>query len=217
MPIVKKTIISTVSVILFLFFAPLGIVQGVWAKFVLRQNVTIDSLFIKDAYAVVLCSVEEALNSILPNAEEIRRETRILTEAQKMAIEERAKVTFDPRLDKEFSFFIGKVNGQVVGYVIKDTVKGNWGPIHYLLSLSPEGKIMDTVVLEYSEKRGRPIAKRRFLRQFKGKTINDRIRLKKDIRGITGASISSRGMTDGIRKSVHVFNEFYGKDIYAKK
>ncbi len=217
MRIVRKGIVSIISVIAFLFFAPLEIACNMWSRFVLRQDITISSSFIREAYAVVLCSVEEALHTLLPEAPEIKEEVRVLTAEQKQGIEEKAKVKLDPEIDKEFTFFIGSANGQIVGYVVKDTVKGKWGPIHYMLSLNKEGKIRDIIVLEYRERRGRPIARRRFLKQFVGKTTQDRIKLNKDIRGISGASISSRGMANGIRKLVHVFNEVYAKNIYAKR
>jgi Na+-translocating ferredoxin:NAD+ oxidoreductase RnfG subunit len=78
-----------------------------------------------------------------------------------------------------------------------------------MLSLDPAGKIVDVVVLEYKEKRGLPVAKGRFLKQFVGKTMQNKLKLRKDIRGVSGATISSRSMTNGIRKLVYVFNEFY--------
>jgi Na+-translocating ferredoxin:NAD+ oxidoreductase RnfG subunit len=209
MQIFKKTFIFIIGLIAFLVFYPLEIVYNLWHKFVLRQNNAIS--FVKEAYAVVLATVEEALKVILPDAQEIKEEIKVLTEEQKKAIEKEAKIKFDPELDKEFRFFIGAANGKVVGYAVEDTVKGKWGPIHYMLSLDPDGKIVDAMVLQYKEKRGRPVAKRRFLDQFVGKTINDKIALKKDIRGVSGATISSRGMTNGIRKLVYVFEELFKK------
>lgn len=217
MRITKKVFVSIVSIIAFVFFSPAAMIQSMWAKFILKQNVTITLGCIHEVYAVVLTTLEEALKSVLPEAQAITNEVILLTDAQRHIIEEKAHVTLDPELDREFSIFIGTANGQIVGYAIQDTVRGKWGPIYYLLSLSPKGEVLDTVVLEYREKRGRPIAKRRFLKQFRGKTVNDKVKLKKDIRGISGASISSRGMTNGIRKVIHVVNELYIKGMYAKK
>ena len=117
----------------------------------------------------------------------------------------------DPALDREFHFFIGRDAGRVVGYAVEDTVKGKWGIIRYILSIDPHGRVLDVMVLEYSERRGRPVAKRRFLKQFEGKTIHDKITLRRDIHGVSGATISSSSMTNGIRKLVHVFDELYVK------
>lgn len=217
MSICRKNIISAITFTAFIFFTPLEAAYNIWCKFVLKQNIAIASSFIKEAYAVVLSSVKEALRTLLPNALQIREEIKTLTEEQRMTIEKKAKVRFDPWLDKEFHFFVGTANKKVVGYAIKGTTKGKWGPIHYMLALDPDGKIIGVVVLEYKEKRGKPIAKRRFLNQFVGKTINDKIKLSKDIHAVSGASISSRGMARGIRKLVYVFDELYKKRDFEQR
>lgn len=166
---------------------------------------------IREAYAKVLTSAEKVLDRFLADADEVTEEVKVLTEDQKSAIAAKARVTFDPVFDREFSFFIGRQGGQVIGYAAKHAVKGKWGMIHYMIALDPDGTVREVKVLEYQERRGKPVAKRRFLKQFKGKTIQSRIKLRKDIHGVTGATISSRGMTDGVRKLVHVFHEFYVK------
>lgn len=211
MHIVRKSVISIISIILFLLFGPLEMANRIWCKFILKQNIAITQGFVKEVYAKVLCGVEDALKTMLPNAQNIKEEVKILTEEQKKIIWEKAEIEFDPELDKEFRFFIGTSNGHVTGYTLEDTVKGKWGPIHYMLALDPKGKITDAMVLEYQERRGAPVAGRRFLEQFMGKTINDKIKLKSDIKGVSGATISSRGMSNGIRKLVYIFNEFYGE------
>lgn len=206
---VGKTAITTIALALFLLADTLIVVRdpkndpAPWKS-------KVRSLFIvQEIYAKVLFSQQEALAKLLPDAQEIIEETRVLTDEQKEAIGEKAGIKFDPDLDREFHFFIGSANAQIVGYAVKDSVKGKWGLIHYMVSFDLDGKVNNVTVLEYREKRGRSVAKRRFLKQFFGKTINDRIKLKKDIDGVTGATISSRSMTNGIRKIVHIFSEFY--------
>jgi Na+-translocating ferredoxin:NAD+ oxidoreductase RnfG subunit len=84
-------------------------------------------------------------------------------------------------------------------------VVGKWAPIRYLVGLDLNGTVLQVIVLEYKEIRGRPVAKKRFLNQYKGKTIQDELMLRSDIDGVTGATISSRSMTDGVRKILHIF------------
>ena len=97
----------------------------------------------------------------------------------------------------------------MVGYALEDAVTGKWGPIHYLLGVDPGGKIRKIVVLAFKEKRGRPIAKPRFLRQFTNKTLKDPLKLRRDINGISGATISSQAITGGIKKLLYIFEEYY--------
>lgn len=158
-------------------------------------------------FADVLVTLEEALTQVLPSAETIEQKTVVLSAEQKRLIEQNAHIEFESQFDRKFQFYIGTSEGKIVGYAIPDTVHGKWGPIRYLLAVNPDGVVANVVVLEYQEKRGRPTAKKRFLRQYIGKGINDPIKLKKDIDGITGATISSRGITDGIRKLLYVFEE----------
>lgn len=175
------------------------------------------SWFVKDAHAVELMTLEEALKNIFPDTQKIEKEVKQLTAEQKSIIAQKAKIKFDPILDREFHVYIGRTNGQIVGYAIEDTVKGKWGPMHYMLSLDPAGKIKNVIVLEYRERRGKPVAKRRFLKQFIGKSIHSRLKLKKDIQGVSGATISSRGMANGIRKAIYIFNELYAQNLHAMK
>ena len=60
--------------------------------------------------------------------------------------------------------------------------------------------------------RGKPVAEKRFWGQFLGKGSGDPIRLQEDIRGVTGATISSKGITNGIRKLVHIFAMYYAAE-----
>lgn len=192
MCIVKETVILSLVLIVFLLLDPSGA-----------------SLNLREASAETLTTVSEALKDLLPDAQEIKEETKVLTHEQRQKISKEAKITFDPALDREFKVFIGMNDGAVIGYVMRSAVKGKHDLIHYMVSFDPNGQIQKVVILEYHEKRGKPVAKRRFLKQFKGKTINSRLKLRKDIDGVTGATISSRGMVNGVRKMVHVFNEFY--------
>ena len=164
---------------------------------------------VAEALAEVLERVEDVLRRNFPHADSFKEELKRLDQNQMRAIEEKSGVSLDPDRDKRFFFHIAQSGGQVLGYAVEDTVRGKWGPIHYLLALDPQGRVLDVSVLEYRERRGRPVAERRFLKQFIGKDTNSALRLQKDIQGVTGASISSRGVTDGIRKLVHVFQLFY--------
>ena len=171
-------------------------------------SITGELFFVGNAFANSLINLDEALQKNLPKASQIEKKTVLLSDEQKKSVEEKANVTFDPEFDKEFNFYTGRVNGQIAGYTAENTVQGKWGPIHYLVGFDLNGKITNIIVLSLNEKRGRPVAKPRFLNQFVGKTAKNQIRLRRDIQGITGATISSRSLTDGIRKMLYIFDEF---------
>ncbi|PIQ85312.1 MAG: hypothetical protein COV74_09360 [Candidatus Omnitrophica bacterium CG11_big_fil_rev_8_21_14_0_20_45_26] len=212
MAIVKRAAVSTVSLIAIFIFSPLTLVQNLWYKFALKQPVQISQGMHTMAYAEQLVTVEEALKAFMPDADQLTEDIQTLTEAQLADIEAKADLRLKYAYEKQHRFFIGKKDGQVIGYAAQDVVPGKWGPIYYMMLMTPEGAVQDVMVLAYEERRGRPVAKSRFLKQFYGKTVHDEIELMRDIKGITGASISSRGMTEGIRKMIHIFNVCYGKN-----
>lgn len=205
----KNGLSICLGVVLFFAFYPVKMASYIRKKIFVRNAQF--SLSLDEVYADTFCNVEDALKIILPNAQNIKEETKALTPEQKKSIAEAADIDFDSDLDKEYKFYIGEADGRIIGYAVEDTVKGKWGPIHYILAMDSEAKVGDVIVLELKERRGRPVKERKFLDQFLGKTKADPIRLRKDIKGISGATISSTGMTNGIRKIVYVFNELYKK------
>ena len=57
-------------------------------------------------------------------------------------------------------------------------------------------------VISYPWDRGRDVRKRAFTSQFEGKGPEDPIQLGKDIDAMTGATISSRVMAQGVRDTI---------------
>ncbi len=124
-----------------------------------------------------------------------------------MNIEQKVRIIFKDTHLKKIQFYIVKRSGQNIGLVFEDIVIGKWGPIHYLVGVDLKGKVIQVIILDYDEIRGKPIAKRRFLKQYKNKSSHDPVKLRQDIDGIAGATISSRSLTNGIRKLLFVFAE----------
>lgn len=153
-----------------------------------------------------LITHDEALEFIFGKDVQIEEKKVVLDEDTREEIEEEMGFNFDFKYDKEFDFFIGKKEGKIFRYAAIDIVAGKWGPITYIIGFTPEGKVYDLAIMSYSEIRGRPARKRIFLNQYKGKTIKSRLKLKRDIHGISGATITSRGMTHGVKKMLYVFN-----------
>ena len=203
----KKGFTIGLGVLFFLAFYPVRIAQYFYER--VFQGASAASIACIEVFAETFCTVEEGVKAILPEAQDVKEETKALSEEQKKSISAKANVEFDPEFDKEYHIYIGRANGQVAGYVFEDTVKGKWGPINYMMAFDADGRIKDVIVLGLKERRGRPIKERKFLDQYIGKSIRNPIKLNKDIKGIAGATISSRQMSNGIRKLVYVFNELY--------
>ena len=178
-----------------------------WFKTVLVLFAWVFFHFTTLTSAEELIRVGEALKQIYRDATDFDREAFVLTAGQIKAVEEKSGVTFGRGHSTDIQMYVARKNDQVLGFAFEDIIAGKWGPIHYLAGLDPRGAVLEVVVLDYQEIRGRPIAKKRFLRQYKGKSIGDPVQLRNDIDGITGATISSRSLTDGVRKLLYVFHE----------
>lgn len=112
-------------------------------------------------------------------------------------------------LDKDF--YIEECyneNNELVGLIIPSSCQGYAGEIEYLVAINTYVPITITSVKILSHKEtpglGANVTKEKFLSQFVGKTVSQLV-LKKEspegkIDGITGATITSRAITDSLRK-----------------
>jgi Na+-translocating ferredoxin:NAD+ oxidoreductase RnfG subunit len=172
------------------------------------------SLYAKDPE--ILLTEEQAIHQIFNGIAEIKSDSHTLQADQWQKLNELLKREYNSYLEKDldskFNFFIGfSVSGEVSHYALIDVVPGKWGPITYIIGITPEGKVKDLAVMNYLEKRGRPVKERRFLDQFVNKSSSDPLKLQKDIKAISGATISSRGMVNGIKKALALVDIFYIK------
>ncbi|MBI5779019.1 MAG: FMN-binding protein [Planctomycetes bacterium] len=160
------------------------------------------------AFAETFLTHEQALEFAFGKEAKSETEVKSLTPEQKTEFQKKLGFPFDPN-KTDFTFYKGLVNGEVVMYAYIDVVPGKWGPITYVIVITPEGKVRDMSVTELMERRGRPVKERRFLDQFIGKTTESNMVLNKDIKQVAGATISSTGMNNGVRKVLALFKHFY--------
>lgn len=97
-------------------------------------------------------------------------------------------------------------NDNVVGYGIMDNVKGKNQPITYMTIFDTLGDVLDVNILVYRESHGGEVQNESFRRQFRGKNSTSKLEVGKDIKSISGASISSRSITNGVKKIIKIFN-----------
>lgn len=83
--------------------------------------------------------------------------------------------------------------------------KGYSHPISMLIGMNMEGQLTGLKVLDYNESyrysRGDFVADPVFQAQFPGKPITDEFRLRRDIDGLSGATMTSFGITRGAREA----------------
>jgi Na+-translocating ferredoxin:NAD+ oxidoreductase subunit G len=124
--------------------------------------------------------------------------------------------SFKPVSGKK-EWFSAEKNGKVVAYVVPAESKGYGGKIKMLVAVTPEGKIIDFTILAHNETPGLGdnAGKLPFRSQFKDKESKD-LEVVKDkskennIQAMTGATISSKAVTKGIKEAVEQVTQFVG-------
>ena len=92
----------------------------------------------------------------------------------------------------------------LLGYCVESKVVSRSGPFRIRVLLDKQLYVQQVTVISYPWDRGRDVSKRVFTDQFKGKGPEDPIRLDKDIDAMTGATISSHVMTEGVRDTIRL-------------
>jgi Na+-translocating ferredoxin:NAD+ oxidoreductase RnfG subunit len=87
----------------------------------------------------------------------------------------------------------------LLGFAEVRNVKGKEQPITYLVAVDSAGATRDIDILVYRESQGGEVAYDSWRKQFRGKTTGDPIEIGKDIRNISGATISSNAVTRSVR------------------
>ncbi len=151
---------------------------------------------------------EEAAKVMLPNSASIRKETLRLDLSQKTLVEKRIGWKFP---ENSFDVYIGETNGEMDGYAVIQNTIGKHRPITYMVGVDPSGEVTNFEVLVYRESRGNEIATKRFNYQYEGKSVRDPIRLNRDIINITGATMSVRSASAGVKRVLVLVDEFYLK------
>ncbi|HEX7920853.1 MAG TPA: FMN-binding protein [Bradyrhizobium sp.] len=127
------------------------------------------------AYAVQYLSIEEAQKQAFPSATHF-------TEVQAGRV------------------WKAEAGGKVAGFFIFDRVIGKHLFIDYAVALTPGGAVHKVEILQYRESYGGDIRSPSWLAQFAGKTSGSALKINGDIRNISGATLSSTHVTEGVKR-----------------
>lgn len=91
-----------------------------------------------------------------------------------------------------------------LGLMVLDSVIGKFELIDYAVAIGNDGKICNVEILSYRESHGYEVRLPAWRKQFVGKGRDAKLRVSEDIANISGATISSTNVTDGVRRAVAV-------------
>lgn len=182
----------------------------------LKRYLTEDEL----NHAEVFMSEEEALKIVLPKSQRVRKEVIQLAQDRKDLIEQRIGWKFP---EQAFEVYIGETGDKIDGYAMVHNTVGKHKHMTYMVGVDAKGTCSDVELLVFREARGSEVGRKRFNVQYEGKTVLDPIRINKDIINITGATMSVRSISAGVKRVLVLIDEFYlkpagiGSDTLAAK
>jgi Na+-translocating ferredoxin:NAD+ oxidoreductase RnfG subunit len=147
--------------------------------------------------ASVFLSVQQAQAIMFPGAT-FTADFRTLTRAEISAIE---KASGTNVLNKQIR--VWKVS--TGGWFIADQVIGKHDYIPFAVALDESGAVKDVEILEYREAYGGEVKSDKWRAQFVGKNHDSALKLTDDIQNISGATLSSKHITDGVRRLVATY------------
>lgn len=144
------------------------------------------------AGATVYLSLAEAQRILFPGAS-LTPLTVTLTSDQVAAIEAESGVNVRSRHVRAWKASSG-------GWLIVDEVLGKHEFIPIAVAIDRSGAVRGIEILEYRESYGDGVRDAGWRAQFTGKRRGAALRLGEDIRNISGATLSSRHVTDGVKR-----------------
>jgi DtxR family Mn-dependent transcriptional regulator len=154
---------------------------------------------------------EQAVERIFGSYDELIARECPVSDAQRSLIEQQAGCAV---AEQSLTFLMARRAGEPLGWVYVGDVAGLYEPITFAVGIGAAGQVKDVEILVYRESRGGEVRRRRFLNQYRGKDADSRLKLHDDVLNITGATVSSRAVTYGVKKALVAFRAL---DVAAAK
>lgn len=149
------------------------------------------------AYAVQYLDIDAAHKLFFPHADSFAPAPVLLTPEQKAMVEKAAGVRM--RYVRQPVWRVTE-QGRPVGWVVQDEVYGKHEFITYAVALDVTGAVLGVEILDYRETHGREVRNAKWRAQFTGKRHGDALKLDDDIRNISGATLSCKHISEGVRR-----------------
>jgi H+/Na+-translocating ferredoxin:NAD+ oxidoreductase subunit G len=199
----KSKYFIAATLVLGLFTSANSRAERIWddelKRYLTEQEMTLAEIFLTEEDAVAL---------MFPNSERFRKETLQISLEQKAQVESRIGWKFP---EDSFEVYIFESGATVDGYAMIHNTIGKHKPMTYMVGVDNKGRVTNVELLVFREARGSEVRKKRFSYQYEGKTVFDPVRINKDIINISGATMSVRSMSAGVKRVLVLVDEFYLK------
>ena len=128
----------------------------------------------------------------------------------------------EQKMDDGSLYHIALKDGETVGYIFSTAAKGYGGDVSVMTAIKPDGTVKSVAILDVSNETpglGQNAAKEDFYSQFEGKAED--IKLLKngaeaknnEIDAVTGATITSKAVTNAVNEALERFNKISGSEV----
>jgi len=150
------------------------------------------------AHAEIYMSDEQAAKQFFPG-QVFQKSTVTITDQEAKNIEESSG---EQVRNKNLTVLKGNQS-----YVFIDQVLGKHEFITYAIGVTKEGKVQGVEILEYRESFGHQVRRPEWRGQFVGKEKTAPLKLDKDIKNISGATLSCAHLTNGVRRILQTYDQ----------
>ena len=162
-------------------------------------------LFASGAQGGVFASASEAIAAAFPGAH-VEKRAVLLDDAQVVAVEQLAQAKLESRIA---TLYTAWQRDRVLGYAFVDVHSVRTLPEALLVVISPEGRVLQTRMLAFHEPEDY-LPSERWLRQFEQRGLTRELRVGGTVHGIAGATLSTRAVTNGVRRALALFEVLVG-------
>lgn len=148
-------------------------------------------------------TLNQAISKTFPNTQTTTMNIR-LSSKQISAIESTLMATLPTSNITIYEF---NRHDETIGYGMVTNQIGKYEPITFFVGVNSKFQIEGVVVMIYREGYGSNVRKKRFVRQFKGKTMEDPLAVNQDITSIARATMSAYAMANGTKRVLAIINE----------
>lgn len=149
------------------------------------------------AHATVYFTADAVKKALLPGASRFIDRSVTLSKAQMTSI---AKASGTRVTAPKVSVFEAQGANGKLGTLFIDKVYGKHEFITYALALDSGGSVRGIEIMDYRESYGDQIRQAKWRAQFYGKRSGQSLRIDKEIKNISGATLSCVHITEGVRR-----------------
>lgn len=147
-------------------------------------------------HARVFMTQQQALATAFPRGTKVVRQSIFLTQQQAVSAQRDSGLKFDDQLVVRY---VGMAGNSIAGYAYFDTHRVRTLPETVMVVVTPDGRVDRIEILSFDEPPDY-LPRPRWMDQMHGRPLDDELSLKRAIRPLSGASLTSQAIVNASRK-----------------